>query len=208
MPAALSADRTEDPGEEPGDEHAELELLARRAGEGDPAAFRRLVERTADRLFRIAVHVTGDRDEADDVVQETFIRAWARIGELRDPAVVLGWLARIARNAARDRLRGRRRRGEDRRREADRPEPAAADGARPDEHLASAQLGAAVRHAVGELSEKYRVVLLLREVDGMSYEQIAELLEIPVGTVESRLHRARAALGKKLERVRRAGGLP
>jgi RNA polymerase sigma-70 factor, ECF subfamily len=205
-PAGVAAG---DPDEQPGGEagHEALALVAGRARDGDEVAFRQLIQLTTDRLFRIAAHLTGDRDEADDVVQETFIRAWGRMGELREPAAVLGWLARIARNAARDRLRTRRRRGEDRR-DDPRHEPEAAPGGRPDEHLAAAQLAVAVRRAVGQLADKHRVVLLLREVDGMSYDQIAQLLELPVGTVESRLHRARAALARRLARARREGGLP
>jgi RNA polymerase sigma-70 factor (ECF subfamily) len=181
----------------------EIADVAARAREGDPAAFRRLVELTSDRLFRVAAHVCGDRDDADDVVQETFIRAWGRLGELRDPAAVVGWLGRIARNAARDRLRARRRRGEDRRAAASSRsarEPAE-PGSGPDEKLASAQLAGQVRRAVDALSDKHRVVLLLREVDGMSYQEIAELLAIPAGTVESRLHRARARLARALARL-------
>src|SRR5690606_13779684 len=155
----------------------------------------------------------GDRDDADDVVQESFIRAWGRIGEVRDPAAVLGWLGRIARNAARDRLRARRRRGEDRRAGAGEGqgggrEPAAGPGARPDESLASAQLAAQVRRALDGLSDKHRVALLLREVDGMSYQEIAALSGVPVGTVESRVHRARAELARRLARLRRAEEAP
>lgn len=206
--------RANDPPAEVADEASSTEPrdladAAARARGGDAAAFRELIRLTTGRLFRIAAYMVGDRDEADDLVQETFIRAWGRLEELREPEAVLGWLAGITRNAARDRLRSLRRRGKamaaERDARADR-EPSAHRG--PDEDLAAAQLGAAVRRAVAALSDKHRVVLLLREVDGMSYEQIAQLLDLPVGTVESRLHRARAALGRNLERMKHRGELP
>jgi RNA polymerase sigma-70 factor (ECF subfamily) len=123
-------------------------------------------------------------------VQETFVRAWQRLGELRDPGAALGWLVRIAQNAAKDRVRGRKR--------SDVEPPERESGDRPDVALATAQQDIFVRRAVGALSEKHRVVLLLHEVDGMTAAEIARLLDVPVGTVESRLSRARAGLMKRL----------
>jgi len=175
-----------------------LAPLAERTRDGDPAAFRELVEATSARLYRLARHLMRDADEAEDVVQETYIRAWQRRGDLRDPQAVVPWLSRIARNAARDRLRWWRRRPERARVEI---EPPAAESPA-DAQLVDAQRGAEVRRALDVLSEKHRVILLLREVEDMSYEQIAELLGLPLGTVESRLHRARAALASKLEKKR------
>jgi RNA polymerase sigma-70 factor, ECF subfamily len=183
----------------------DLAAVAARARAGERAALRELVEKSAPRIYRLALRVLGDPDEADDVVQETYIRAWERIDELRDPSAVMGWLSRIARNAARDRLRWWKRR----RRESFDEAGAAlahlvaqADSAPPaDEALAAAETSAAVARAVAALPDKHRVVLLLREADGMSYEEIAESLGIAVGTVESRLHRARAALARRLRRL-------
>lgn len=176
-------------------EKESLAPLAERTRDGDSAAFRQLVEATSERLYRLAFHLMRDPDEAEDVVQETYIRAWQRRGDLRDPMAVVSWLSRIARNAARDRLRWWRRRPE--RARVDGDPPAAGPGA--DAALVEAERAAEVRRALDVLSEKHRVILLLREVEDMSYEQIAELLGLPLGTVESRLHRARAALAKKLE---------
>lgn len=175
---------------------ASLAPLAERTRAGDPAAFRALIDATADRLYRLAIHLLRDPDEAEDVVQETYIRAWERRGDLRDPAAVVPWLSRIARNAARDRLRWWKRRPE---RERSEPAREPASGAPPaDRVLIDQEEAAALRRALDVLPEKHRVILLLREVEEMSYEQIAELLGVPMGTVESRLHRARAALGKRL----------
>lgn len=169
----------------------DLAEVARRAVGGDAAAFRQFIEFTHGRLYRLAAHICGDRDDADDVVQETFIRAWQRMGELRDPGAALGWLIRIVQNAAKDRLRARKR------------VPAAeppAGAARPDDALSGAQQDAVVKRAVMALPEKHRVVLLLHEVDGMTAAEIGALLDVATGTVESRLSRARAGLAKRLAR--------
>ncbi|MGI5864265.1 MAG: RNA polymerase sigma factor [Myxococcales bacterium] len=170
---------------------------------GDGAAYRQVVELAHATVYRLALRLVGDEDEAADIAQETFVRAWSTIEELREPAAALGWLCRIARNLARDRTRGwwwsrRRPLGSDD--EAALRLVRSDGGQRPDDALASAQLGAQVRRALAALGEKHRVVLELREVDGMDYEEIAAALGVPVGTVESRLHRARKALAKRLER--------
>jgi RNA polymerase sigma-70 factor (ECF subfamily) len=183
------------------DDAGALAPIAARAKAGDVAAFRALVQATTPRLWRVAVHLLGDRDEADDVVQLVYVRAWGRIGELRDPGAALGWLVGIARNAARDRLRERARRG-GRADDAALADVPAAPEQRPDVRLAEAQLGVQVRAALDRLSDEHRLVLLLREVDEMSYDEIAATLGVPVGTVESRLHRARAKLAKGLAPLR------
>jgi len=179
-------------------EKESLAPLAERTRDGDPAAFRQLVDATSERIYRLAFHLMRDRDEAEDVVQETYIRAWQRRGDLRDPHAVVPWLSRIARNSARDRLRWWRRRPDRARVEVE----SAAAVPPADAQLVEAERAAEVRRALDVLSEKHRVILLLREVEDMSYEQIAELLGLPLGTVESRLHRARAALASKLEKER------
>jgi RNA polymerase sigma-70 factor (ECF subfamily) len=164
----------------------------------DATSFREVVERTHATVFRLACALVADRDEAADVTQETYVRAWSRRGELRDPAAVLGWLGRIARNVAHDRRRSWWTRIRAPLAEAEAlPAHDAAAGA--DELLGAAQEARSVRRAMQLLPEKQRVVLALREVEGLSYEEIAQVLGVPVGTVESRLHRARAALAKRLQ---------
>ena len=184
-----------------------LEQIARAAADGDRAAFRSLVEATTQTLYRVALRTVGDRTDADDIVQETFIRAWGSLDRLRDPAAVVGWLCRIASNVAADlyRARGRRRSWSLDLAASDGialVERLAAAGPDPEKRTGDAQLARAALALVGELPEKHRLVLLLREVDGMSYSEIAEALGIATGTVESRLHRARAALAKKIDRLR------
>ncbi len=177
-----------------------LRAAADGARAGDPEAFRALVDATHETVFRLAAALVQDRDEAADVTQETYVRAWGRIDELRDGGAALGWLCRIARNVAHDRRRSwwsRIRAPLDALAgEASPPEAA------PDASVASAERARAVRAALAGLPETHRVVLALREVEGLSYEELSEALGVPVGTVESRLHRARAALAKRLGNLR------
>jgi RNA polymerase sigma-70 factor (ECF subfamily) len=179
------------------DAGARLRAAVLRAQGGDAASFREVVEGSHETVFRLAVALVGDRDEAADVVQETYIRAWDRLGELRDGAAVVGWICRIARNVAHDRRRG----WWSRIRAPLVEEPASSVAPAPDEVFAAAETALAVRRALSRLPEKHRTVLVLRELEGMSYEEIAEALGIPVGTVESRLHRAREGLARRLARA-------
>jgi RNA polymerase sigma-70 factor, ECF subfamily len=183
---------------------AALRDAAARARAGDESAFRELVDRSHVTVFRLAAALVADRDEAADVVQETYIRAWERRKELRDSAAALGWLCRIARNVAQDRRRGwwhRVRAPFDA--GLDAALASAGPGEPPDEALLARESAAAMQRALARLPEKHRVVLLLREVEGMTYEEIAEALALPVGTVESRLHRARKGLARAVGPWRR-----
>jgi RNA polymerase sigma-70 factor (ECF subfamily) len=182
------------------DAGARLRAAADGARAGDPEAFRALVGETHATVFRLAAALVSDRDEAADVTQETYVRAWGRVGELRDGAAALGWLCRIARNVAHDRRRSwwsRMRAPLD----ALAGEAAPREEA-PDASLAAAERASAVRAALAKLPEKQRVVLALRELEGLSYDEIAAALGVPVGTVESRLHRARGALARRLAGLR------
>ncbi len=188
----------------------ELESLATRAADGDQAAFRTLVDKTHATSYRLALRMLSNPAEAEDVVQETFVRTWQSLGKLRDKRATLAFICRITRNVATDKLRKRGRR---RIESLDAQigdgigalvDSIADDGPAPDELVSSAQVQVAVRAVVDQLKDKHRMVLLLREVDGMSYDEISTVLGVPVGTVESRLHRARKELAQKLERLVRA----
>lgn len=179
--------------------------LSIKSANGDTDAFRALVEQTTPLLYRLALRMLRNESDAKDAVQDTFIRAWKSLATLRDHKNSLSWLCGVTRNTAVDMIRRRRRKS--RELSLDAPlseenyslvEKLAGAQENPEELLASAQARAFLRSAVDDLPQKHRVVLLLREVDGLGYEEMAVALGCPRGTVESRLHRARAALAKKI----------
>lgn len=189
----------------------DLDLVALAAG-GDPAAFTQLVARHQDRVYAVAMHLLRDAAEAEEVVQETFLAALEKLGGFRGDAAFTTWLHRVAANAALMRLRKRRRAPDGL---ADEPVeellprfdaqghllldgPGHDWSKRADEQLADRQVRRAVEQAVQNLPEDYRIVFLLRDVEGLSSEAMAELLGISVAAVKSRLHRARLALRAKL----------
>ena len=189
-----------------------LGSLCIRAASGDREAFRRLVDQTHRTVYRLAFHILGSEQDAEDVVQETYIRTWKGLPTLRNPKVVASWIYRVARNAAYDRLRKRSRQKAD---SLDRPagedlaplvELLASDQPGPEDRFGSAEVTAAIRAALLKLKEKHRLILTLREVEGMSYEEIGTALGCSLGTVESRLHRARKALARRLRTLARELG--
>lgn len=160
--------------------------LMRRARHGDPAAFHVLVERHADGLYALARSLVGEHTAAQDLVQETFLAAFEGVHKFRAESSVRTWLAGILANksAAHHRRQSlRKTRPIDELNAPTAPDTAARADARMD-----------VRQALDRLPPEQRQVIVLRELEGMSYEEIAEALRIPRGTVESRLHRARQAL--------------
>ena len=194
------------------DKTRELESLCIRAASGDRQAFRELVDRTHVTAYRLAFRILGTKADAEDVVQETYIRTWKRLPTLRNPAAVQSWIYRITRNAAYDRLRQRGRQAAD---SLDRPagegllplvELIASNEPNPEQRFATAQVSAAIAAAMERLKEKHKLILMLREVDSMSYEEIAAALGCSVGTVESRLYRARKALARMLKSLARELG--
>lgn len=189
-----------------GDPSNELELLATRSSEGDAEAFDELVRSTHRLAYQLALRLLGSAQDVDDVLQDVYLRVWQGLPGLRDRSVVLSWICRIVRNVAADRIRQhkRERRQVDHRAElATLLEQTATDEPDPETQTANAEQRVAIAAAVGSLRDKHRIVLLLREVDGMSYEQISEALGIPIGTVESRLYRARRDLAGRLNRLGR-----
>lgn len=171
--------------------------LVRRCREGDPEAFRTLVARYHPRIFNLIYSLVRDRDEADDLAQEVFIKAFRSLSGFKGQAQVYTWLYRIAVNRCLDWLKSRRRHPET---SLDRVEVYRADGAvlrgsgATDAEMEQRELGRALEGALRELPPDYRVALTLREVDGLSYEEVADAMGCSVGTVKSRLFRARAQL--------------
>jgi RNA polymerase sigma-70 factor (ECF subfamily) len=167
--------------------------LVEQARGGDSDAFEAIVRSTIDAVYRLSLAILGDEADARDATQETFVAAWRRIASLRDADKFEAWLQRIAVNAARMALRGRRRRLVREIPNAD--VIAAAGGAEAEAQPSDAdRLGA----AMASLSVNQRTLLALHHLDGRRLDEIAGLLKIPVGTAKSRLFTARRALEKAL----------
>ena len=182
-------------------------LESLRRGEG--AAFERLVTERSGDVYALLYRLTADSEEARDLTQETFLRAFQSISRFRGEANVKTWLYRIAINQARNRWRWWRRR----RREAtvsldgsDRPDEQALSGrlrndaaVDPEQETLAHEREQQLREALLGLRRSYREAVILRDVEGFSYEEIATTLRINIGTVKSRLSRGRLELRKKLE---------
>lgn len=176
-----------------------VEELARDAARGGEEAFARLVALHEKRVYALTLRITGNQEDAADAAQEAFLSAWRGLPNFRGDAGFSTWLYRLASNAAIDHLRkNRRQRGE-----ASLDDEAlgvdAVDAAPSlQERTESAELREAVRRSMGGLSWEHREVLDLREYQELSYEEISERLGVDLGTVKSRISRARSALRKIL----------
>ncbi|TWT83515.1 ECF RNA polymerase sigma factor SigW [Planctomycetes bacterium CA13] len=179
--------------------------LIDRALKGDRDAFARLVEVNQDRLFASMIQVTGSADEAEEVVQEAFIRAFIKLDTFQRNSQFFTWLYRIAFNSALTRRRRKRARVSlDQFREQSGIEISDDRVDSVDEPMLQQERIAMVRAAMDQLTDEHRSILVLREMEERSYETIAEILDISIGTVRSRLSRARAQLKLALEAIERA----
>jgi len=182
---------------------ADAELIRATLG-GDRGAFGALVERYQDRLFNMLVQVLGSRDDAADVLQEAFVQAYQKLETYRGTAQFYTWLYRLTMNRALS-----HRRKESRNRHAvSIDEAKMTTGDQPLDHqpspervLVASERCEQVQAALLRISDEHRQILVLREMEDCSYEVIAEMLELPVGTVRSRLFRARLQLKAELEGV-------
>jgi len=195
--------------------HEELdEELVGRAVQGNAEAFDTLVLRYQDRIFNMLAHSCGSEDEAEDLAQETFLRAYRALGAFRQGSKFYTWLFRIAVNAAFSRRRHETRR---KRREGGRldapddpageaqalrevlPDPAGGD---PAASFEKEQLRKRVQEGLRQLEPDYRGIVVLRDIEGLDYDTIAETLLISRAAVKSRLHRARMELARVLKELR------
>ena len=176
-----------------------VEELVRLAAGGDEEAFAQLVAMHEKRVYALALRITGDREDAEDAAQEAFLSAWKGLPNFRGEAGFSTWLYRLTSNAAIDCLRRDRRQRvsaslDDGELGMEVSDPAPT----PQEQAESESLREAVRWGLGELSNEHREVLALREFQELSYEEIAQQLDMDLGTVKSRISRARGALRKIL----------
>ncbi len=182
--------------------------LVERVRLGDVKAFEMLVVKYQRRIERLIGRMVRDVDLVPDIAQETFIRAYRAIPQFRGDSAFYTWLYRIAVNTAKKALMELKRdplvsessrssaRDEDD--ETSRVENELTDGETPEAVLASKQIAAAVNLAIEALSEELRQAITLREIEGLSYEEIAEMMNCPIGTVRSRIFRAREAIAQRL----------
>lgn len=169
---------------------------------GQTDAFGQLVERYQYRLFGSLVHVIGSADDAQDVAQDAFVQAFEKLGTFRGQSAFYSWLFRIALNAAVSAKRKTRRvtGSVDAIREATGDEPVDKNtSSSPDNAAHVGDRQRLVRRALAQLPEEYRTALVLKEMDDLKYEEIAEILGVPLGTVRSRIHRARQELRMRLQ---------
>ncbi len=179
-------------------------LLVQRVQRGDKKAFDLLVSKYQRKLMRLVSRLVHDQAEAEDVVQEAFIKAYRALPQFRGDAAFYTWLYRIGINVAKNYLATRKSRvptstGNDIE-EAETFDDADSlrDYNTPESALATKQIAATVNAAMEELSEELRVAITLREIENLSYEEIAEIMGCPIGTVRSRIFRAREAIALKL----------
>jgi RNA polymerase sigma-70 factor, ECF subfamily len=182
-------------------------LLVDRARRGDKAAFEMLVVKYQRRIERLISRMVRDVDLVQDVAQETFIRAYRAMPQFRGDSAFYTWLYRIAINTAKKTLvdlkrdpvvsEGSLQSGDDGE-ETSRRDNELTDGETPEALLASKEIAAAVNSAIDGLSEDLRQAITLREIEGLSYEEISDLMNCPIGTVRSRIFRAREAIAAKL----------
>jgi RNA polymerase sigma-70 factor, ECF subfamily len=165
---------------------------------GDAPAFEELVMTYQHRVFGVALRMLGNAAEAEEVAQEAFVRAHRALGDFRGDAKLSTWLYAITSRLCLNRLATGERRLT---RQGEEALLRLSDaGPRPDAALERRELESALGRAIAELPEDRRIVVVLRDIEGLSYEEIAQVLELELGTVRSRLHRARADLKEKLER--------
>ncbi len=165
---------------------------------GDRQAFTKLVTKYQQRLYSSLTYVLQDRTEAEDVVQEALTQSYLKLSSFRHEGAFYTWLYRIAWNIASTRRRRRRREVSlEQLCEASGTELAEAPSVAPEDREDSVYR---VRSALADVGERFRTVLILRHLEGHSYDAIAQMLDLPVGTVRSRIHRGRIELRSKLER--------
>lgn len=180
----------------------EQELVAR-AKAGDHTAFEQLIHDNEKRIYNLTLHMVGNPDDALDLSQETFLNAWKGLSSFKGDSAFSTWLYRLASNACLDFLRSKKRRQDtigsafslD---DEEAPPPPPDESLRPEEHLERKERSAALHRAMNKLPSHHRQVLVMRELSGLSYQEISDVLELDLGTVKSRLTRARTALKKLL----------
>ncbi|MDX1482346.1 MAG: RNA polymerase sigma factor RpoE [Woeseiaceae bacterium] len=180
--------------------------LVRRVQKGDKGAFDVLVLKYQHKIVNLVMRYVRDPDQAMDIAQEAFLKAYRALPRFRGDSAFYTWLYRIAVNTAKNHLAAQRRRPMDVELDLQDSEQydlhaKLKDTDTPEGVTLSRELNETVQRAIEGLPDDLRTAIILREIDGMSYEEIAQTMECPVGTVRSRIFRARDAIGKKIENL-------
>lgn len=181
--------------------------LVRRVQNGERAAFDLLVIKYQRRIMRLLSRMIDDPAEVEDIAQEAFIKAWRALPQFRGDSAFYTWLYRIAVNTARTALAARQRRPmvqaglETTEGETFSPDDSLTDNNTPESAAVSREIAHTVNLAIEDLPEDQRTAIVLREIEGMSYEEIAQIMQCPIGTVRSRIYRAREAIAQRLRPV-------
>ena len=180
--------------------------LVRRAQHGDGDAYGQLVTKYQDLVYNAVYRMIGREDDSADIAQEAFVKGWKALGSFEGRSQFGTWIYRIAINCCISERRGVKRRrttsldSGGRGSEEEGPALDVADDAlEPGEQVVEGESVRLVQEAIGDLDPEFRTMIVLRDIEGRPYEEIAEVLEVPVGTVRSRLHRARQALKDRLK---------
>ncbi|HXS89597.1 MAG TPA: RNA polymerase sigma factor RpoE [Steroidobacteraceae bacterium] len=178
--------------------------LVERVQAGDKSAFDLLVRKYQHRVLKLVSRFVSDAAEAEDVAQEAFLKAYRALASFRGDSAFYTWLYRIAINTAKNALVSNRRRPVDFDLDLQDPEQydrhaRLKEGDTPEGVLLTEEIRSVVEKAMEQLPEDLRTAIVLRELEGLSYEEIAEAMDCPVGTVRSRIFRAREAIDKKLK---------
>lgn len=186
------------------------EELVRRVQRGDKKAFDLLVLKYQNRIIQLINRYVRDPHEAQDIAQETFIKAYRAMASFRGDSAFYTWIYRIAINTAKNHIAARARRPTDDEIEVEiaeqfEGESSLRDQETPEGILLSEELGHTIQLALEELPGELRTAITLREMDGLSYDEIAEVMDCPVGTVRSRIFRAREAIDKKIRSLNGVG---
>jgi RNA polymerase sigma-70 factor (ECF subfamily) len=182
-------------------------LLIARLRQRDERAFSEVVRLHGDKVFNLVLRMVGTRAEAEDIAQEVFVTLWKSIDSFRGESKFTTWLLRIAANHSKNRIKYLARRATDRNGLDGASEAHMADQGKapvqghidaPDARIEAAELETVMQQAIATLDEEHRLLVVLRDIEELSYDEIAEITGLPEGTVKSRLHRARVALKEHL----------
>lgn len=182
-------------------------LLIRKLRERDEKAFREIVELYGDRVYNLTYRMLGNREEAEDLSQEVFITVFKSVDSFRGDSKFSTWLYRVAANHCKNRIKYLARRHD--RDQSQYDEEVLRDRAAgaltapsqapmPDQHLEGVELERLMQSYIAALDEEHRLLIVLRDIEELSYDEICTITNLPEGTVKSRLHRARMALRKKM----------